>query len=374
MGWNFSNASLVYGVEAETNVLMQKGGISYESEDTSEIDTSDDFMSFRSKHSLGLRGRVGMRDDDVLLYGTAGLSYLNGEIYSDGDGGTPPQGVNFFGVSLGVGLEWAPSASTRLRTEILYTHYDDTIEDGPHIDDETEDSFTLEETVEFRIGLNWDLGTSPKLAKSAKPTHDWSGFYAGLHTGAGQLNSTGHWDPNDSDSMVDMGAAAGAGPIVGASLGWNFQNGSMVYGLMADISKPNWNQELREADDPSAEVEAQFDTFATIRGRVGFTHGDVLIFGSAGLAFVEGGLSDPDGDVFNNGSDSETYAPFDATLPVVGIGMEWAKSDRMSVVIEGLALIGSDETDLTYLPDGDSEDAIGFEGGIIGRIGVNFNF
>jgi outer membrane immunogenic protein len=106
-----------------------------------------------------------------------------------------------------------------------------------------------------------------------------------------------------SDSLGRYFAFSWAGPYLGATLGYewssvhnnpahpsgvaggleggfNWQNGNFVYGGEADIN-------FSAAEDTFAPWQFSNPWFGTVRGRAGVTINNVLLFGTAGLAYGE---------------------------------------------------------------------------------------
>ena len=79
--------------------------------------------------------------------------------------------------------------------------------------------------------------------------------------------------------------------LAGAQAGYNWQSNSLVYGLEADISATHLNNSLNtvltETGFPPAiaSTNADVDWYGTLRGRLGWSQGPVLFYGTAGLAY-----------------------------------------------------------------------------------------
>ena len=173
----------------------------------------------------------------------------------------------------------------------------------------------------------------PAAAPVMASSHDWSGFYAGANLG---MNS----GTTDYDGQYFLGgvatgpAATGAfdldGSTAGLQAGYNMQSGNMVYGIEGDM---NWGEVSGTGDpidplalDPTV-PSSTLDQMGSIRARVGFTTGNVLLYATAGWASASGtmGLTNLDGV-----GDDRT-ADITANGWTGGIGAEIALSDRLSV-------------------------------------------
>jgi len=77
----------------------------------------------------------------------------------------------------------------------------------------------------------------------------------------------------------------------GAQAGYNWQSGSFVYGFETDISALDLKAEMNTVLSPSpfpsptANTNAQVNWYGTVRGRVGWSSGPVLFYGTGGLAY-----------------------------------------------------------------------------------------
>ena len=154
---------------------------------------------------------------------------------------------------------------------------------------------------------------SSNAALAQDPTHDWTGIYVGIEGGGGAGSSKASSacvDPAGNvffDNSVDCAdsIASGAlptsfaanlkGAIGGAEAGYNTQIDRWVFGVEADISKSG----LKSSDVqvPSALVLGglqetvgvfqDLNWLATLRGRVGYATGDILVYATGGLAAGE---------------------------------------------------------------------------------------
>src|SRR5690349_694524 len=87
---------------------------------------------------------------------------------------------------------------------------------------------------------------------------------------------------------------SGSGWVAGVHTGYNWQRGALVYGVEADINWTDLNSDIRKTlsteftplpPAPSARASAEIDWFGTVRGRLGWTNGPLLIYGTGGLAY-----------------------------------------------------------------------------------------
>jgi outer membrane immunogenic protein len=92
-------------------------------------------------------------------------------------------------------------------------------------------------------------------------------------------------------------SATGSGGIGGGQIGYNWQRGAFVYGLEADLSATSLKSSMSGglttggcATD-AASTSASVDWYGTARGRAGWTSGQVLYYGTGGLAYGHVGLN-----------------------------------------------------------------------------------
>jgi len=179
----------------------------------------------------------------------------------------------------------------------------------------------------------------PAPVIAAAPIFTWTGFYAGVNAGWG-------WRSDDDETVVLGGATPGTlffengddgGFVGGGQIGYNYQIGSFVVGLEADIQWADTDngEEVRfvPAGGAGTFIPGEFDNnlsdwFGTVRARVGFAFDRVLIYGTGGLAYTD-----------------------DNTGWALGAGVEWALpvnwfgSSAVTFGIEGLWLSFDDDDD-----------------------------
>jgi len=94
---------------------------------------------------------------------------------------------------------------------------------------------------------------------------------------------------------VASNSASASSWLAGAQAGYNWQQGVWVYGLEADISATHLNSQantvLPGIFAVPANVNADIDWYGTVRGRVGWSSGPFLLYGTGGLAYGHVSLS-----------------------------------------------------------------------------------
>jgi outer membrane immunogenic protein len=126
------------------------------------------------------------------------------------------------------------------------------------------------------------------------PIHNWTGLYVGGHAGYA-------WGRSDGNLTFDLGAGPLAGIfdpshrtidangwLAGGQIGFNYQVDSLVFGLEADASWTNLkgSGSFNTADGfMNWAIQNRLDWFGTVRGRVGFAVNNILLYGTAGVAY-----------------------------------------------------------------------------------------
>lgn len=146
------------------------------------------------------------------------------------------------------------------------------------------------------------------------PTNRWAGLSGGLHGGYGwgQARNTmsgavtgAHPSYTDTDTLA--AAMANAVPshvdnapdgyVGGLGLGYNWQHAALVYGLEAGL----WGGNIRQTGSTSGrqpvgnansvssaiDLENKIDRMLLLRARLGYAHGNWLLYGSAGIVSAE---------------------------------------------------------------------------------------
>jgi outer membrane immunogenic protein len=245
--------------------------------------------------------------------------------------------------------------------------------------------------------------------------YSWTGFYIGLNAG-------GAWGRSDAETSVSCAApppflpyfcnaiagqgnaaavaAAGTGSMSGSGftgggqVGYNLQNGNLVFGGELDIEAFNLRLSRRTSANYPVDflpgmstrtftINSSLDTgwLFTARGRIGWAFDTVLVFATGGLAVT---------NLRANHTFSDNFAPpglgawngsATKTGWTAGGGVEWAMGRTWSVKVEYLYLnfgsVGASGTIVN--PSG----ILGYANGIstsvdltahIARAGINFRF
>jgi outer membrane immunogenic protein len=143
----------------------------------------------------------------------------------------------------------------------------------------------------------------------------------------------------------------------GLTVGWNAQDGHLVYGIEGDVSFGEVDATAFPFGPTGSTVTVDADLFATIRGRAGVAADDIFLYGTAGLAILDGDVS---GDF---GSSS-----FTAFGGVVGAGAELSITHDVSFKAELLYAFFDEDVGLG------GGDSVNIDEFYTVRFGVNWHF
>lgn len=225
-------------------------------------------------------------------------------------------------------------------------------------------------------------------AGGARP-FDWTGFYVGGNVGYSSADAdfdvkpTGAWNafPDQVASVhnATAGTLSSDGVIVGVQGGFNQQLGNWVVGLEADVS--GTTNDTSRAGGPIAGTgitsfsqSAELAWMATLRGRLGITAGNALIYGTAGAAAGDWNIDMR----MAGGPDAATFSRSGVeTGWTVGGGFEYAFTEHLSLKAEYLyADFGSVSGDSSFVPTSPAFlNAHKVElTNQVGRAGINYRF
>ena len=229
----------------------------------------------------------------------------------------------------------------------------------------------MSKVVTFLAAVSVALFAAP----AAQAGGHWTGAYVGAHAGTGEANYDGIFDSNQANSATNSGFAQDldlSGGVGGVQAGYNQQTGNFVYGVEADITFTDFEDLALERDNNNSDfMEGSVDWLATIRARAGIARDNVLVFGTAGIAFADASYSASNGPV--GAATSSGSVDFDDIGYVVGGGVELMGSGRMSVNLQGLYYEFDDRRDTSTLnTDSDPGDFARFEDAWVVRAGINF--
>ncbi len=168
--------------------------------------------------------------------------------------------------------------------------------------------------------------------------YSWTGAYVGFHAGFGV---------GDTDGVINELFVPGVfeltsdyevnGALYGGQIGYNWQNGNLVFGINASYSGSEIDGAQNTCESVlviiTADCDRELEWLATVTGRIGYASGRTMVYAHGGVAWGE---IDTNIDVNFIGlgpiatlSGSETHTGY-----VVGLGLQHALSDNLVVGIE----------------------------------------
>ncbi len=262
----------------------------------------------------------------------------------------------------------------------------------------------------------------------------WTGFYVGVNAGYAKTDfdaKRNHLSNGQSAGFVtdlvnngflatDLGSNNGTF-TGGLGLGYNFQAGSFVFGIEADVNylgadssrafisgpttrvqiRPTPDNQLTRADDIltfGSAATASVDWLGTLRGRIGYSFDRVFVYGTGGLAFGNVKVSGGQRVNFDCNQDCGGNSPNAATATAgwagsasktqfgwaAGLGAEFQVSQNWTMKAEwlhyDLGSVSYNNSDVDALA-GDfvtlagfgSRDRVSVSGDMF-RVGVNYKF
>ena len=113
------------------------------------------------------------------------------------------------------------------------------------------------------------------VPRSVIAYYNWTGFYAGINLGYGF--GTSNWDVLPTMQIKPKGF------LVGGTLGYNYQMGSIVLGIEGDV---DWSNVKGSVDcAPGFTCDTSNSYLATFRGRIGYAFDRFLPYFTAGGAY-----------------------------------------------------------------------------------------
>jgi len=170
---------------------------------------------------------------------------------------------------------------------------------------------------------------------------DWSGLYAGASVGYGQgsadwKNLYGTYSSGPSDFWaLTLLSVDPEGGLAGATLGYNLQRNSLVYGIEAEWSFADMNAQAGcTGNNPGsyfATCKTDTKWLATLAGRIGVAKNRTLFFVKGGLALghFEYNISDLNFDAPPYNTSKETKTGW-----MLGLGLEHAVNEIVTVKVE----------------------------------------
>ena len=171
----------------------------------------------------------------------------------------------------------------------------------------------------------------PASAFAQAAPYNWTGFYTGFTFGGMESRSTldtTYGGTYTVPSHIDLPRLGPSASVVG---GYNIQNGQYVYGVEGDFGILPLEG---TTTTPNYTVEDKLNALLTLRGRFGIAQDRLLVYGTAGIAAGQASFTS---DIGKGSSGTYAQASGSGTVvgPVVGVGMEYALTDKLSAKLEG---------------------------------------
>ncbi len=167
---------------------------------------------------------------------------------------------------------------------------------------------------------------------------NWAGFYGGWTAGYGTGDSSNYVSPN-ANNPHGWASNNPGGVLVGGTIGYNYQWApNWIVGAEADLSWSGMQGQQHLYIYDGHDWSGGWDGFGTIRGRIGYTMGRTMFYGTGGIAFLHSNEV-----VIGNNADESNSGQGWYTGYVIGAGVEHAFTDRLSAKLEFLYADGFGE-------------------------------
>lgn len=333
-----------------------------------------------------LRARAGIVSANTLFFATAGLAWIDARYTAQNASNSPfDQGsisLGELGFVAGGGLEHALTPRLRLRLEALYYGFDDlTDTSGLTTDSDPGDFAEIRDILVARMALSYMLSGREDERRTSRPPAIFSGVYAGGHIGYAHTDFDGVFDVSEFTRGIDIEDSVFGeffdldGFAGGLHAGVNIERGRYVFGVEADWTSFDKSDRVYDPDlefPGTDNATVDIDWLASLRGRLGVRSARTLIYGTAGLAWIDANYTAEDADFFivDRGTVDISADGF-----VVGGGLEHAKTDNLLIRAEGLYYDFNDRIDTRSLNiDSDLGDFAKIEDVLLFRIGLSYKF
>jgi outer membrane immunogenic protein len=348
LGYNWQQGNFVYGVEGDWSWVGAKRNWNTPVEGVS--DSSD--VAWLAT----IRGRAGLAFESTLFYLTGGAAFghVNNSVATVFGGVASTsftQDQTKAGWTLGAGAEHMFAPNWTARAELRYVDLGKTsvecvagVGRCPNADRGTEFSNSL---WMGQIGLSYKFGGgsgsdwSRAQAYAPPAVSSWAGGYLGIEGGAAQ-NYALFGDSDCFFSGCPLIDHRKTGGTVGGLLGYNWQQGSFVYGVEGD-----WGwigaKTSRSAPGPGLagnnNLSTSYDVnwLATLRGRAGLAFDSTLFYVTGGAAFghAKNSVELISADPADTGTIEASYAQNQTKVGwTAGVGAEYMLSQHWTARAE----------------------------------------
>ncbi len=198
----------------------------------------------------------------------------------------------------------------------------------------------------------------------------WGGFYGGFVAGYGSGSSSNYVSANGNDAH----AAANNDPdgvTLGATLGYNHQvTPNWLIGVETDFSWMELQGDQGKRIYDGHYWTGGWDSLFTLRGRVGYTFGSTLLYGTGGYAAIHTNET-----ISGNATNESNYGTGWRSGWVVGGGLEHKFTDRVSGKIEYLHAEFEELSGYTGFPGNMANQTYKMNADLdLVRVGLNYKF
>ena len=164
--------------------------------------------------------------------------------------------------------------------------------------------------------------------------HVWTGIYVGVN--AGGAFGTFSANATSGPFTADLGSVNASGFAGGGQVGAQIQYQHVVYGIEGDFqwSSQDHSDTYNGLGFPVT-VSESMPWFATVRGRLGWAVDNVLLYGTGGMAIVDGKVSASALGV--TASTEKSHVGWTA-----GAGLEWVFAPHWAAKVEYLYIDSGD--------------------------------
>jgi outer membrane immunogenic protein len=219
--------------------------------------------------------------------------------------------------------------------------------------------FLLTTTIFMALGGGY-ASAADMAVKAAAPAMvaprcaQFGGWYIGVQGGSVKHDSTWNdrdsWARNEFDAnLPDRVSSNKFGWHVGPQIGWNWQSGCTLFGVMADWSWSNNKHNMFTTDGDvgaaldTLNVETNLKWFGTARARGGVVVDNLLLYVSGGVGFAKIGYT---ATAVNTGVTAESFSSDKTRVGwAVGVGTEWAFAPNWTLMSEFLYIGFEDKGD-----------------------------
>ena len=230
----------------------------------------------------------------------------------------------------------------------------------------------------LQLGANWRPGADSSASYGASAydggPYSWGGFYAGAHVGFGGPVTAGMYNPDPlPNESLDLKNIGTLGALGGGQAGFNWQWGSLVFGVEGDVAATDWDGSDSKFWIPKDKATFNNDILATLRGRAGYADDNLLFYITAGLAYLDADLTLKEDGQRSGTKDLATLGG------AAGVGMEWGITEALSAKAEGLFLFFNEQESLRDFGNqsgdpGDEADFVSLDDAFVFRLGLNYRF